>query len=134
MQIVGLTGGISTGKSSVSHFISTSNTAVIDADLIAREVVQPGQVAYHLIQKHFGDRVIGSDGGIDRGALGAIIFSNKNERTKLNGITHPRIRVILLKRILCVFLTGKAMVVLDIPLLFESGLNRWVNSTVVVYW
>jgi dephospho-CoA kinase len=133
MKIIGLTGGISTGKSTVSHFISTSQTPVVDADIIAREVVFPGKVCYHLILDHFGIDILDSNSHIDRAALGNIIFNNTQERIALNNITHPRIRIELLKKVLYYFLLGKGVVVLDTPLLFEAGFYRWVHSTVVVY-
>jgi dephospho-CoA kinase len=134
MLIVGLTGGISTGKSTVSHFVSSQNIPVIDADLIAREIVIPGTTAYQLIVEHFGHGVLTESGNIDRAALGNIIFSNAQERSVLNSITHPRIRLVLLQKVIFEFLKGKKMVILDTPLLFEAGLHRWVHATIVVYW
>jgi dephospho-CoA kinase len=133
MKIVGLTGGISTGKSTVSHFISTSKIPVIDADIIAREVVQPGTVCYHLILDHFGFDVLDGSSNIDRAALGNIIFNNTSQRIALNNITHPRIRIELLKQVLNYFLFGNSMIVLDTPLLFEAGFYKWVHTTIVVY-
>jgi dephospho-CoA kinase len=133
MKIIGLTGGISTGKSTVSHFIATSQIPVVDADVIAREVVVPGKVCYHLILDHFGLEILDANSQIDRAALGNIIFNNTEERIALNNITHPRIRIELLKKVLYYFLVGKGLVVLDTPLLFEAGFYRWVHSTVVVY-
>ncbi|KAI8902076.1 dephospho-CoA kinase-domain-containing protein [Globomyces pollinis-pini] len=133
MKIVGLTGGISTGKSTVSHFLKTSKVPLLDADLIARDIVVPGQAAYHLILDHFGHDILDSSSNIDRTRLGNIIFSNAEERSVLNDITHPRIRLELLKQVLFTFLTLNKMVVLDTPLLFEAGFYRWVHSTVVVY-
>lgn len=134
MKILGLTGGISSGKSTVSHFVSTSQIPILDADIIAREVVQPGKVCYHLILDHFGHGILDEKSHIDRGTLGQIIFSNAEERKALNQITHPRIRIEMLKQVLYYFLKGKSMVVLDTPLLFEAGFYRWVHATVVVYW
>jgi dephospho-CoA kinase len=133
MKIIGLTGGISTGKSTVSHFISTLRVPVLDADIVARQVVVPGQVCYHLILDHFGVDILDENSQINRAALGSIIFNNTEERIALNSITHPRIRIELLKQVLYQFLIGKSMVVLDTPLLFEAGFYRWVHSTIVVY-
>ncbi|KAJ3303872.1 hypothetical protein HDV03_003441 [Kappamyces sp. JEL0829] len=136
MLIVGLTGGIATGKSSISHFVSTLKRPVVDADLIARgaalaltlEIVVPGSVAYHLIVDNFGDEILNS-----AAAIGNIIFNSAEQRKVLNSITHPRIRLVLLQRVLWNFLVGNSMVVLDTPLLFEAGLYRWVHTTIVVY-
>ncbi|KAJ3257471.1 hypothetical protein HK103_004546 [Boothiomyces macroporosus] len=133
MKIVGLTGGISTGKSTVSHFLATSQIPILDADVVAKEVVKPGEVCYHLILDHFGLDILDYNSHIDRAALGNIIFTNAEERAALNNITHPRIRIELLKQVLVQFLKGKSMVVLDTPLLFEAGFYRWVHTTVVVY-
>ncbi|KAJ3276871.1 hypothetical protein HDV01_002926 [Terramyces sp. JEL0728] len=121
MKIVGLTGGISTGKSTVSHFLATSQIPILDADVVAKEVVTPGEVCYHLILDHFGLDILDYNSHIDRASLGNIIFTNAEERAALNNITHPRIRIELLKQVLVQFLKGKSMAVLDTPLLFEAG-------------
>jgi dephospho-CoA kinase len=133
MKILGLTGGISCGKSTVSHFISTSKVEVVDADKVAREVVLPGSPAYHLILDHFGTDILLESSEIDRNALGKIIFSNAEERAALNNLTHPRIKLLILKQVVEAFLLLNSMVVIDTPLLFEAGFYRWVHVTVVVY-
>ena len=97
----------------------------------------PGSAAFHLIVDHFGADILSynEDGSacINRSALGNIIFNNAMERSQLNNITHPRIRIVLLKKVIYNFLIGNNVVVLDTPLLFEAGLYRWVHSTIVVY-
>ena len=121
MKIIGLTGGIATGKSTVSQFLASSGIPIIDADIIAREVVEPGQVSYHLILDYFGMEILDSSSNIDRAKLGNIIFGDAAERKALNEITHPRIRLQILKNILLNFMKGEIMVVLDTPLLYETG-------------
>lgn len=101
MILVGLTGGIASGKSTVSSILKNEfNCIVIDADLIARQVVEPGKNAYSLIVQEFGPGILQDDGGIDRGKLGEIIFSDAVKRRKLNAITHPAIGKVSDKSIL----------------------------------
>ena len=128
MKIVGLTGGISTGKSTVSHHISSLRIPLLDADVIARNIVKPGTPSYHLILDHFGYQVLTPESHINRAALGNIIFNDSEERIALNSITHPRIRIEMLKQVLEQFLKLKRLIVLDTPLLFEAGFYRWVHS------
>lgn len=96
--------------------------------------MEPGTASYHLILDTFGVSILNANSAIDRAALGAIIFSNAEQRALLNAITHPRIRTVLLKQVLEAFLLGHRMVVIDTPLLFEAGFYRWVHNTVLVYW
>eukprot|EP00842_Homolaphlyctis_polyrhiza_P000440 jgi/Hompol1/1397/HPOL_003050-RA len=133
MRIIGLTGGIATGKSTVSKMISAHNVPIVDADQIARDVVKPGQLAYDAICDTFGPSVTDENGDIYRPALGAIIFANADQRRKLNAITHPYIRMEMLRQVIACFLMRQRLCILDTPLLFETGLHRWVHSTVVVY-
>lgn len=117
--LIGLTGGISTGKSTVSKFIMEEGYALIDADKIAREIVEINKPAYIKIVEEFGEGILLKDKSIDRKALGKIIFSNKEKREKLNSITHPYIFEAIKDRIseLCL---NRTIVFLDIPLLFEQ--------------
>ena len=135
MIIVGLTGGIATGKSAVSASLDRfEEVAVVDADLIAREVVEPGMPALSKIVSQFGASVLCSDGHLDRKALADIIFKDPISRMKLNKITHPYIQRRMLWQTLTAFLRGRQYVVLDSPLLFESGkLYSYLNACVVVY-
>ncbi|PXF48678.1 Dephospho-CoA kinase domain-containing protein [Gracilariopsis chorda] len=121
-KIVGLTGGIASGKSTVSGIWSDHDVTIIDADKIAREVVQPGKPAYWLIKRTFGTGVLHQDGTLNRRELGKLVFSNPGHRTVLNRITHPFIIFSMLSRLfVAVFIKWKTIVVLDTPLLFESG-------------
>ena len=91
MFIIGLTGGIASGKSTVSDILRELGLPVIDADQIAREIVEPGQPAYNDIVREFGPAVVGPDGRLDRKVLGDLVFNNPDLREKLNRITHPRL-------------------------------------------
>jgi len=131
--IIGLTGGIATGKSTVSSMIETFDIPIIDADQIAREVVEPGKESYHEIVRAFGEKILRDDQTLNRKKLGEIIFKDQKKRKLLNNIVHPAIRKeMVLKRDYYVHL-GVKSVVLDIPLLFESNLTTYVHKTIVVY-
>src|SRR5690349_20102556 len=91
-MIIGLTGGIASGKSTVSRLLAQCGAALVDADAVAREVVQPGEAALDDIASLFGQAVIQEDGCLDRKALGDIVFSDKAKLEKLESITHPAIR------------------------------------------
>ncbi|KAJ3151723.1 hypothetical protein HDU89_001771 [Geranomyces variabilis] len=137
MKLVGLTGGIATGKSTAStHLHTAHHLPIIDADLLARHVVQPSQPAFHAILHTFGAaNVLDSTRTppqLDRAKLAALIFANPDARKKLNAITHPPIRIEMLRGVLRAFLKGHALCVLDTPLLFEAGLYRVVSCVIVV--
>jgi len=121
MFIVGVTGGIASGKSTVSAVFKEHNIPVIDADVIARLIVEPGQKAWKEIRKEFGEVVFKEDGQLDREALGKAIFSDKSKRVALNRITHPKIQRMMFWSVVKCFFEGHQFVVLDIPLLFETG-------------
>lgn len=131
--LVGLTGSIATGKSTVSQMFAHLGARVIDADLLAREVVLPGQPAYRAIVDEFGPGVVGEDGALDRKALGAIVFADPARRKRLEEITHPAIRA-RQQRILSA-LEEEAfdgIVIWDVALLFESGGVSQMDRVVVV--
>ncbi len=117
--LIGLTGGISTGKSTVSKIIMEKGYALIDADKIAREVVEINKPAYIKIVEEFGESILLDDKSIDRRALGRAIFSNKESRENVNSITHPYIFEDIRLKIdeLCF---NRNIIFLDIPLLFEQ--------------
>lgn len=132
-RIVGLTGGIASGKSSVAALWKSAGVDVIDADAIAREVVEPGQPALWLIRRHFGRSVIQADGSLDRAALGRVIFSDVRARAALNLRIHPFIIIMMLSRLAsAVLLRWKTIVVLDTPLLYESKTLLPFCSRIVV--
>ncbi|CAL8110440.1 unnamed protein product [Orchesella dallaii] len=133
MFLVGLTGGISTGKSTVSKFFTALNVAIIDADVIARRVVQPGGRAYKRIREKFGDAVFHADGSLNREKLGGIIFNDTTKRHQLNSITHPEILREMGWEIFQCFCKGHKFVILDSPLLFETiSWIKYLKCTIVV--
>jgi len=132
---IGLTGGIGSGKSLVAEWFRELGAAVVDADLIAREVMVPGQPAYDAVVRAFGQGVLGEDGTLDRKALAARIFTDTAARWQLNALTHPYIR----RRIAeeadrCAAEPGVEVIIVDIPLLFETTDGRYLrlDGTVVV--
>ena len=131
--IIGLTGSIGTGKSLIAKKISALGIPVVDADLIAREVVEPDKNAYKKIVATFGEEILQSDGTLDRKALGEIVFNDEAKRKTLNAIIHPAIREEMLRQRDEWVQQGKKCVVLDIPLLYESGLTHFVDKVIVVF-
>ena len=132
--LVGLTGSIATGKSTVSRMFAHLGARVIDADLLAREVVMPGQPAYLRIVEEFGSHVIQADGSLDRKALGAIVFADPARRKRLEEITHPVIGL-RQQRVLSVLdeEAFEGAVIWDAALLFESGGAARMDRVIVVY-
>jgi len=133
MLVVGLTGGIATGKSTVSTLLKAHGLPVVDADVLARQVVQPGTPALAQIRQHFGTGVLLEDGSLNRAALGAIVFADDAQRKVLNGIVHPAVRRAMFWAVLRHWWHGERVCVLDVPLLIEGGLWRFVAKVVVVY-
>lgn len=134
MYLVGLTGGIATGKSSVSDVFRERGIKVVDADLIAREVVQPGMPAYQRLRAEFGDTIFDDERGgiLIREKLAELVFSDDQVRRKVNAITHPAIRKRIIVEIMKNFIFGERYIILDTPLLFEVGYDRIVQKIVVV--
>lgn len=131
--IIGLTGSIASGKSTVSSMFDNYHIPVVDADKISRDVVCPGEKAYQQIVEVFGKEILMEDKTIDRKKLGTIIFPDKEKRTLLNEIVHPAVRENMLQQKDNYIAEGANCVVLDIPLLFESKLAHFVDKTIVVY-
>jgi dephospho-CoA kinase len=152
MLLIGLTGSIATGKSTVSSILTSPpySLPIIDADLLARQVVEPGTSGYKAIVSYFGpstpDLLLGDEmppsgptgqgRPLNRAALGRRVFGTDEQRKKdravLNGIVHPAVRREMYKAILRAYLAGNWGVVLDVPLLFEAGLDRMCGAVVVV--
>ncbi len=130
--IVGLTGGIASGKSTVAAMLDELGTPVIDADQIAREVVEPGEPALDEIREAFGEAVIGEGGALDRPALGEVVFSDPAARKRLEAITHPRIGQRMMERADELREAGHRWVVYDAALIVENGMHRWLDSLIVV--
>jgi dephospho-CoA kinase len=131
--LIGLTGGIASGKSTVAALLVERGFRLLDADGAARRVVEPGQPALAEIVEHFGAGILLPDGRLDRTKLGSIVFSDATERAKLNAITHPRIAALLLEQLAELRALGSDPVLLDHPLLYETGLQGLVDRVVVVY-
>ncbi|MCM3725371.1 dephospho-CoA kinase [Neobacillus cucumis] len=131
--VIGLTGGIASGKSTVSNMLKEMSITVIDADIEARLAVMKGESAYKQIIAEFGDGILLENGEIDRQKLGAIIFHQADKRKRLNEITHPEVRRRMLEQVETAKRNNEEVVVLDIPLLFESKLTAMVEKTLLVY-
>lgn len=130
---IGLTGGIASGKSTVTKMIRELGIPVIDADQVARDVVKVGEEAYTQIVATFGQDILQANGEIDRAKLGAIVFHNEQERKKLNAIVHPAVRRRMMAEKEEYVQSGAETIVLDIPLLFESELTHLIDKVIVVY-
>ncbi len=122
MLLVGLTGGIGAGKSTVAELLSARGAVIIDADQAARAVVQPGQPALTKVVERFGERILDADGRLSRGALAKVAFADEESRRDLEAITHPAINEEFSRRV--AEAPGDAIVVLDVPLLAESEQAR----------
>lgn len=133
MNTFGITGGISSGKSTVSSILRDWGFTVIDADVQARKVVEPNEEAYQHIIEAFGEEILLPDGQINRGKLGEIIFNDPNKREVLNSIVHPAVRKNMLFEKEKAFSKGETTVFMDIPLLYESKLTHYVSKVIVVY-
>lgn len=133
MRVVGLTGGIGSGKSAVAARLRELGARVIDADRIAREVVEPGQPALAELAERFGPDVLHPDGSLDRAAMAAVAFASDEARTALEAITHPRIDACIAERVAeAARDPGVALVVVDHPLLVETGAGDRYDALVVV--
>lgn len=131
MFLIGLTGGIAAGKSTVAERFVKHGAELIDADDIARDVTKPGTTAHREIVEHFGSEILDDDGFIDRAALGVIVFDDERQRAVLNEITHPPIMAEIADQLeLLVAFDG--CVVLDVPLLVETDIDRRYDAIVVV--
>lgn len=131
-MIIGLTGSIASGKSTVSKMLEEKGYPIIDADMVARQVVEPGSETLKKIGDLFGEEVIKPDGTMDREKVGALIFSDPARRKQLNDIIHPAIRGEMLRQRSDYLAQGYRTIIMDIPLLFESKLQHFVDKILVV--
>lgn len=131
--IIGLTGSIATGKSTISAMFEELNIKVLDSDKIARDVVEPGKDAYNNIIKVFGKSILHEDGTLNRKSLGTIVFNDKNKLKQLNQIVHPAIRSEMNRKKDEYIQAKEQCIVLDIPLLFENKLTHLVDKILLVY-
>ena len=130
MLVVGLTGGIGAGKSTVSRLLASHGAVIVDADLIAREVVEPGGPAYQGVVDRFGSSVLEDDGTLNRAKLAEIVFSDPEALKDLNAVVHPAVGAVIAER-LAEESKRDHIVVLDVPLLVESGRGDMAGTIVV---
>jgi dephospho-CoA kinase len=131
--VIGVTGGFATGKSTVSGYFKEFGACVLNADEIAHDLLRRGLPAYREVVSWLGGRILDKDGSIDRKKLAQIVFRRRKDLERLNRILHPRVKERLIFRSNCLCRKSPdAVVVWDVPLLFESGLGREVDVTVVV--
>lgn len=131
MRVFGLTGGIASGKSTVTAMFREAGVPVIDADALAREVVEPGQPALEEIARRFPGTVT-AEGRLDRAKLGALVFSDASARALLNAITHPRIQALALERTAALADRGAPVALYDAALLIENRLHEAMDGVILV--
>ncbi|MDQ3982757.1 MAG: dephospho-CoA kinase [Actinomycetota bacterium] len=133
MYVVGLTGGIGSGKSTVSAMLAARGAQIIDADVLAREVVEPGTAGFGEVVDAFGQDVVGPDGALDRSKLGSIVFADADKRKKLESIIWPRVGAAVADRLRALSDTD-CIVILDVPLMAEAtdGSRRFAQRIIVV--
>jgi dephospho-CoA kinase len=132
VKLVGLTGGIASGKSTVAKILEGLGAAIINADVLAREVVEPGREAWKEIVDTFGAEVLQADQTLDRQKLRTIIFNNPDARKKLESIIHPRVRALAEQRIREHTAAGYHVIIYEVPLLFEGNLQEWLRPVILV--
>ena len=134
LRVAGLTGGIASGKSTVSAMFQRAGAIIIDADAIAHQVVAPGLPAWQGIKSIFGDGVLGPDGGVDRAVLGEMVFKDPHLRKQLEKIVHPQVRIQIDREMGKLrHCSDNAVVIQDIPLLLETGMTDGLSDIIVVY-
>jgi dephospho-CoA kinase len=132
MKLVGMTGGIASGKSTVAAILRRLGASIINADELSREVVQPGQDAWNEIIKSFGSDILQKDKTLDRRKLRKIVFDNPEARKKLEAIIHPRVRALAERRIRELAASGSSVIVYEVPLLFEAQIHLWLRPVILV--
>ena len=133
MRLVGLTGGIASGKSTFSAALRARGVPVVDADALARAAVAPGSPALAAIALEFGPTVLGQDGALDRKKMAAVVFADPGARRRLEAITHPAVRRGMVEETARLAAAGHELAFYDTPLLFEVGLDAILDSVVVVW-
>ena len=131
-MILGLTGVMGSGKSTVAAMLRAAGAAHVDADAIAREVVAPGTPGFDEVVAEFGPKVVGTDGALDRNVLGSLVFTDAGAKRRLEAIIHPRVRDREMALIAEHLEAEVPLVVLDVPLLFETGAERLCDKVLVV--
>jgi dephospho-CoA kinase len=131
MRVIGLTGGIASGKSTTARLLRDLGAHVVDADQLARDVVMPGQPALAEIARAFGPEVITPEGTLDRKRLGAVVFGDADKRRRLEAITHPRIAILTQERLAGLRAEGLPVAVYEAALLVENGTHRGLDGLIV---
>lgn len=134
VQIVGLSGGIACGKSTCVIFLKSKGYKIIDADALAKEALEPGTFLFLVVSKVFEDCLDPSGKTIDRLKLGNLIFVDPRKRHLLQWIIHPYIYFWMIFYIICYWFFGQMTIVVDVPLLFETGLHRFVSFSLLISW
>jgi dephospho-CoA kinase len=132
MRVVGLTGGIASGKSTVAKMFADLGAPIVDADQVAREIVEPGQPAHHELVETFGKDILLGDGTLNRKLLGQLVFSDPEKRKRLNAITHPRIALATQKKLAALADGGAPVALYEAALLVENGVHRGLGALIVV--
>ena len=132
MKLIGLTGGIGSGKSTVAAILRRFGAAIINADDLSREVVQPGQEAWQEIVDAFGAHILHENKTLDRKKLRTIVFDNREARQKLEAIVHPRVRSLAEQRVRELAAAGSSIIVYEVPLLFENQIHLWLRPVILV--
>lgn len=132
MKLIGLTGGIASGKSTVATILKQLGATVINADELSREVVQPGNEAWKEIVGTFGADILQSDQTLDRKKLRTMVFNSPEARKKLEAIIHPKVRALAEERIRELAAAGRSIIVYEVPLLFEGQLHLWLRPVILV--
>jgi dephospho-CoA kinase len=132
VKLVGLTGGIASGKSTVAKILERLGAAVINADALSREVVEPSKEAWKEIIDAFGAGVLQPDQTLDRQKLRTVIFNDRDGRKKLEAIIHPRVRALAEEKIREHAVAGYSIIVYEVPLLFEGNLHEWLRPVILV--
>jgi dephospho-CoA kinase len=132
LKLIGLTGGVGSGKSTVAAMFRELGADLLDADVAAHSVYEPESLGFDLIVDAFGPDYV-RDGNIDRARLGELVFNDEDARHRLNAIVHPLVREWMAARTAEALMHGAKVVVQDVPLLFENGLERLYSDVVLVY-
>ena len=128
MLVIGVTGGIGTGKSEVSRLLQALGAVVVNADLVGHEAYKPNSESWHEIVKAFGDGILQPNGEIDRRKLGSIVFSDREQLAKLNGIMHPRMALMVAEKLEGLRTEGVAVAVVEAAILYEAGWDSLVDE------
>ncbi|KAK4477736.1 hypothetical protein RD792_016994 [Penstemon davidsonii] len=133
MRIVGLTGGIGSGKSTVSNLFKAHGIPVVDADVVARNVLKKGTGGWRKVLAAFGEDILLPSGEVDRPKLGQIVFTDPDKRQLLNRLLTPYISSGIILEVFKLWIKGCKIIVLDVPLLFEAKMDKWTKPIIVVW-